>query len=318
MPTVSVLIPTYEPRPDHLHAALDGLRAQTFGEWHAFIHDDASTMDVRSLLEPYLGDPRITFNRSERRLGIGGNWNACLKRATGTYMQFLFQDDLWEPTYLEKCVEILEREPTVGFVAANHVYRYEDTVPNAGYDELQSLRRQLLIPGLQDRRAFLALWAERGLHPNLIGEPSFVMLRRSLTEEVGLFDESMPQGLDLEYWVRCLLHSDWSYLEERLGEFRVHPGGASARHQTQGMGLFDRVRCLDLVMGKAQDRSVRHAARRGMIHYLSRAAGRFLRHVSGGGGVGGATGMKQLLRLGGRHPLLMGRGLWRALVRHHS
>ncbi|MBI1813057.1 glycosyltransferase [Candidatus Peregrinibacteria bacterium] len=270
MSAVSILIPTYEPNPEHLRAALESIVVQTFRDWSVLIHDDASRADVRAIIEPFLTDSRFHFSRNPQRLGIGGNWNACLKEAKGEYVQFLFQDDLWEPQYLERSVDVLNRESTVGFVAANHVYSMEGSGNEKLYDEVTAARHEL-TPGRQDRIAFLRSWMERGLRPNIIGEPSFVMLRRSLMEKVGFFNTSMRQGLDFEYWMRCLLQADWHYLSEHLGTFRVHAGGASERNRASGDGMFDRLRCFKLLLRTLPPSDLRRSAWRGMIRYILHA-----------------------------------------------
>ena len=236
-PTVSILMPTFNPDPAFLRAAVASAQSQSYPYWTLLIHDDASDTDVRSLVEPFLRDTRIRFVRSERRLGIGGNWNACLTSVEGAFVQFLFQDDLWYREYLEKNVSIFRGHASVGLVSSFHTYKAEGKdaetfLTEGGFERVQEERRSRMRAG--NGKAFLMRWAEEGLWPNLIGEPSFVMLRLSLVKRVGTFRQDMRQGLDLEYWVRCLLHTDIEVLRESLGIFRVHAGGASMRNDRSG------------------------------------------------------------------------------------
>lgn len=239
-PLIDVCIPTYEPNPEFLRETLDALLAQTEKRWTCLIHDDASTIDVKALVSPYLRDPRFRFARSPKRLGIGGNWNASLGEARraepgAPYLQFLFQDDLWHPTYLERAVSILEENPDVGFVASGHRYVCDEPLETAhGYERLYELRKQMLTGGRHNGPMFLQWWLKRGLQPNFIGEPCFVMMRRTLMEDVGLFSEELRQVLDVEYWVRLLLEADWYYIADDLGEFRVHRKAASYTHFLEG------------------------------------------------------------------------------------
>jgi glycosyltransferase involved in cell wall biosynthesis len=315
VPRVSILIPTYEPQAAHLRAALDCVLAQTHEDWTVLIHDDFSRTDMRSILEPYLTDPRIRYARSGRRLGIGGNWNACLATATGDYVQFLFQDDTWKPAYLESCVRILEKEKGIGFTAAAHAYACEAGTPESrasAYADLAAFRARTLQPGLQKSDAFLRWWTGNGLRPNVIGEPSFVMLRRTLVREVGPFLEDMPQNLDVEYWLRCMLRADWWNLAENLGSFRVHAAGASARNDAAGLGLFDRLRLYEYLLGHAPSPELRGLARRSLTEQFGLMARKFFRRTRGGGGVS-ADGSGALLRLCLRHPVLVAGGLLRAM-----
>src|SRR5262245_42416416 len=99
MPTISVCLPTHGPNPAHLRAAIDSVRAQTFTDWELIIHDASDGTAVEEIVAPHLGDPRIRFHRSSTRLGIGGNWNACIRMGSAPLVAFLFQDDLWHPDY---------------------------------------------------------------------------------------------------------------------------------------------------------------------------------------------------------------------------
>lgn len=259
MPTVSVCIPTYEPKPDHLKAAIESVLAQTFTDWELSIYDDASRTDVQKIVEPFLGDQRVKFFRSGKRLGIGGNWNAAARMGSAPpalshiegFVAYLFQDDLWHPDYLKRSMEILERHTDIGFTAADHSYRIEGLTAASAtgiYGEVEDARRAVMTDGRIRRDAFLAAWIERGLRPNLIGEPSFVVLRRSLTEDVGPFMEDMKQGLDVEYWIRCLLRTDGWWIAENLGEFRVHASAATAKNEESGAGRADRLRMFSILI----------------------------------------------------------------------
>lgn len=160
------------------------------------------------------------------------------------FVAFLFHDDLWSPRFLEASINALDAEPRAGFSAAEHTYLSEGNVPTIPlYDELKKNKSQWLAPGYHGH-AFLMEWLRRGLKPNVIGEPSFVVLRRSLMESVGPFNQSMLQCLDCEYWARCLLRTGFVYLPEDLGAFRVHPAGMSAVNQRLGRGAFERFETL--------------------------------------------------------------------------
>ncbi|MDD4627864.1 MAG: glycosyltransferase family 2 protein [Candidatus Peribacteraceae bacterium] len=306
-PKISILVPTYNPVPEHLREALECLRSQTMREWHAVIHDDCSTVDVLAIVEPFLTDTRFTFVRSDCRLGIGGNWNACLTYATAPVIQYLFQDDLWSPMFLEKGLAILETHPSVGFVSIDHEYRYENGRNNAAYyDELNAFKRMKIAAGEHRGGEMLRQWLAFDLKPGLIGEPSFVMIRRSLTEKIGPFLTDMPQSLDNEYWIRALLSSDWYFLKESLGEFRVHAAAASAMNDLAGAGLADRLRIYQLLLKQLPRKSDLHATTQtSLIRALSAMVRRFFQRRKQGKSVAMRGGSKKTILLFVlRHPLI--------------
>ena len=244
-PKVSVCIPTYEPSSALLHEALRSALAQTETDWELVIHDDCSKADVRGMTEVFLSDPRVRFVRSEKRLGIGGNWNAAAKAATGSIVAYLFQDDVWHPRYLSRALEAMARHPSAGMVALQHVYDiriHDDTVDL--YRRLFAERRLVFKQEYAKGSPFLRAWLMRELHPNTIGEPDFVVVKRSVLEAAGWWDERMVQCLDLEGWTRMLQHTDVAFVSEESGSFRVHDAAASARNQREGKGLTERMQTL--------------------------------------------------------------------------
>ncbi len=245
MHTVDVLIPTYKPKKDHLISALKSLQHQTYTNWKALIHDDASGIDIAEMITPFLSDERIIYRKSQCRLGIGGNWNACMSQTHAPFVAFLFQDDCWNERYLEDAMKLLEEDASIGMISMGHEYLFE------GMSEYQPLYATVLakrnegIGGLHNGKKKLWKWVEQQLSPNDIGEPSFVVMRRENVVKAGPFNESLPQCLDTEFWTRMLLAGDWYDQKGIYGKFRVHTHGASAQNQEQGIGLMDRLLCFD-------------------------------------------------------------------------
>jgi glycosyltransferase involved in cell wall biosynthesis len=302
---VDVLVPTYEPTAEHLRAALESLQAQTYPHWRCTLHDESVVADVREIVAPFLVDGRFTFLKSDRLLGIGGNWNACLRLTHQPVVAYLFHDDRWDAAYLERAVAVLQAEPEVGLVAMAHQYDIEGGVRTGNeYAELQHWRETQLDAGRRSGVSFLRQWVLDGLRPNVIGEPSFCVLRRACMEQVGVWDEAMPQCLDVEYWVRLLQVTDWAYQPVSSGAFRVHVDGTTARNRKAGKGLLDRFEILERLGRTATDVELRSCARQSLVpqlvEMLERALERRRQGDLGGGGGGGA--FKQLCL---RFPWLM-------------
>lgn len=302
MSTISVLLPTYKPNKDFLRTAMESLLNQTFTDWELVICNEPSDTDTKEILSPFLlEDGRIQYHENPTQLGIGGNWNECLAKATGTYVQYLFQDDWWEPGYLANCIKRFESDTTIGFVCTMHTNKFEDSFEQKHYyDDVQKLRQQFTGKrhnGLE----FLQMWLKRGLHPNLIGEPPFVCIRKKLMEETGKFSEHLPQFLDSEYWIRLLQRTDFYYEKTPLGTFRVHEAGASAHHQLHNKGLTDRLFMLS-ALTKSKQKSIRNNAKKSLKTHFPRMIQKyFARKKMGSGAVKGDS---QLKKFGLSHPWL--------------
>ena len=311
--TIDVLLPTYNPNPQYLKEAIECVLKQTYPHFQLFIHDDASPrVDTEAIVRPYLSDPRIRFQRSTKNLGIGGNWNACLKQTKNPIVQYMFQDDLWEPEYLQTAVQVFEERLDVGLVAIEHEYRMEGVCASSSmYQEIVTMKHSVLTQQYYVGTEFLSLWLEMGLHPNFIGEPSFVMLRRSLMENVGTFLEDMPQNLDSEYWIRCLLQTNWYYVRRSLGAFRVHSAGTSAVNQRDGKGLFDRFRCFENLIALLPPGGVKVIALRAQRKALDGMIEKFFMRLQSQASVKVGGNGSRLIAFACKHPLLIIQSLLR-------
>lgn len=311
-PSVHILMPTYEPRADHLRAAVESVLAQTERKWQLLVHDDASAADVEAMIEPYLTDKRIGFFRSPKRRGIGANWNACLKFARSPYVQYLFQDDTWAPTYLEEALHVMKAHPNIGFLSAHHAYASEGMELPESYRAVLTAREEV-APGLHDGRIFLRWWIERGLHPNVIGEPSFVMIRRSVIARAGRFADDMHQGLDMDQWLRMLQETDWFWIPKSLGTFRVHPQGTSAQNQEAGIGLTDRLECFQRLIARLPKGDLRSLAVTARNKALTDMAKKYVRRTRNQepGTRTKSNGMMRKFAL--RHPITTARAMLAAM-----
>lgn len=278
MAKVSVLLPCYHPDLTHLREALQRLLQQSFMDWSLHILHQPWDKDVRAEIADLITDPRITFIQSDVLRNIGQNWNAVLQYADAEYVQFLFHDDLWGPEYLQRSVEALDAHPDAGFSAAAHEYQFEGEVPNKAYYHWVKAESDKTQPGERPGRKFLLQWLKRGLYPNLIGEPPFVMMRREVMLRTGVFSETLPQSLDYEYWVRLLCRANFVWIPESLGAFRVHGMATTALNQREGKGRTDRLRIL-LQLARNADARVAWAARFAVLRELPKMGWKYARRL---------------------------------------
>lgn len=278
-PRVSVCLPVSSPDPVFLREALESVFAQTYTSWELLIHDDCSPVDPRPLVERLTTDPRVRYARAERKLGIGGNWNATAAMGTAPLVAYLFQDDRWHPRYLARAVEALERHPSADLVALHHRYDIRTEHDAATYRALETLRAAAFAQPFAGGAAFLRAWLRRGLHPNVVGEPDFIVVKRDALERAGWWDERMRQCLDIEGVVRILRRGDIAFVAEESGTFRVHDASTTSQNRREHRGLFDRITILarSLLRGPL---SVRCAALFGLVAALPGMAGKMLRRFT--------------------------------------
>jgi glycosyltransferase involved in cell wall biosynthesis len=104
-PVFSVVIPTHG-RPAFVDAAIRSVLAQTFTDYECIVVDDASSQ------APELpDDPRLRLIVRSVNGGPGATRNTGIDAATGTYLAFLDDDDIWLPDRLLAAHDAHARAP---------------------------------------------------------------------------------------------------------------------------------------------------------------------------------------------------------------
>jgi glycosyltransferase involved in cell wall biosynthesis len=113
MTLVSVGIPVYNGQR-YLAETLDSLLAQTLTEFEIVISDNASTDRTPEICRSYQSkDSRIRYSRNDRNIGGAPNFNRVVELSRAPLFHGGAYDDLYEPSFLERCVDALERDPGV-------------------------------------------------------------------------------------------------------------------------------------------------------------------------------------------------------------
>ena len=96
LPTISIVMPVFNPSEEHLRTAIDSVRSQWYGDWQLCIADDASTAEwVPRVLSEYAAiEPRISTVRLPDNVHISAATNAALELADGSFVGFLDHDDV--------------------------------------------------------------------------------------------------------------------------------------------------------------------------------------------------------------------------------
>jgi glycosyltransferase involved in cell wall biosynthesis len=229
LPSVSFCIPTRN-GGGYVGEALASVLRQTFDDYELLVVDDASTDRTLDVVGSF-ADPRVTLHRNRSPLGIPSNWNECLRRARGQYVKFLFQDDTLVPDALERLVAALERCPEAAMAFGRRELPSAPGLEILGEAYTDWLQRFYASVGPTVRGSDLveaALLQGRDLTLNVVGEPSFVLLRREAALKSGGFDSTFRQLADWELWLRLARRTPLAFVNESLGQFRVHAESQSA------------------------------------------------------------------------------------------
>jgi glycosyltransferase involved in cell wall biosynthesis len=181
---VSVVIPLYNAR-DVIAQTIGSVLAQTWKNYEIIVVDDGSEDGSGDIVRIF--GKSVCYIRHENT-GVAGARNRGIAQSKGQYIALLDHDDLWNPTKLEKQVAILEERPEVGMVITDvmHIDQNGNPIGKAG-------------SGYNPKDRFSRLFV-KGYTPT----PSSAMIRRSVFDQVGQFDEAFHSaGLDdHELWPR--------------------------------------------------------------------------------------------------------------------
>src|SRR5947209_8483011 len=219
-PLVSVIVPTYNYAP-FIAQALESLRAQTYPRWECLVVDDGSTDATPEIVAGYAGrDARIRYTRQKNARQAAAR-NTGLRACAGEYVQFLDADDLIEPEKFERQVGYLEGRPEVDVVYGGVKFF---SVEGAGGRPDAAPGESEWWAGVSGAGVLAAL-----VRRNIIVINS-ALVRRSVVEEVGRFDEGLPPVEDWDYWLRCAaLGKRFEYrpFAGTLALVRWHPSSSS-------------------------------------------------------------------------------------------
>lgn len=110
---VSIGLPVYNGE-NYLAEALDSLLSQTYADFELIISDNGSTDGTERICHEFAGrDPRVRYYRVEENRGAAWNFNRVFDLATAPYFKWAAHDDRCMPTYLERCMDKLESDPSV-------------------------------------------------------------------------------------------------------------------------------------------------------------------------------------------------------------
>ena len=183
---ISVVIPTHN-RKLTLKRALCSVLNQTVSDLDIIVVSDGSTDGTNELIEEFAqNDKRIRL--IDYRESKGGNYarNMGVKVAYSEYIAFLDDDDEWLPQKLEAQMAVFDSATDIGLVYTGIDIIYKDD----GY-------RYITVPKYRGD-----LSKEILIH-NCITTTSSVMIKKSLLEKAGLFDEKLSALQDYDLWIRC-------------------------------------------------------------------------------------------------------------------
>lgn len=183
-PAISILMPVYNPNPNHLQEAVQSVLLQDSPNWELCIADDASTdSQVTNYLHKLAEqDKRISLIRHATNQGISCATNSALETAKSEYVLFMDQDDILQPHAISMFQRAFYEDNTLDLLYADE-------------DKLDECSGRRIDP------YFKPEWSPHLLHSyNYIGHP--LVVRKKLVERLGGLRKSFDGAQDHDLLLR--------------------------------------------------------------------------------------------------------------------
>lgn len=207
-PLVSIIVRTCN-RPNVLRENLISLRNQTYLNIEIVVVEDGENLSEKMINEEFK-DLNIKYYATKNKVGRSKAGNKAMELASGKYLNFLDDDDLFFSDHVEVLVKALEEnKERVAYslayetpinIKSREPYVYEEVFHSLIYR--QPFNRVLLF------------------HHNYI-PIQCIMFAKDLFLENGGLDESLDALEDWDLWVRYALKNDFLFIDKVTSVYRV-------------------------------------------------------------------------------------------------
>ena len=223
MTSVSVIIPTYN-RAQKVVRAVTSILDQTFKDYTIIVVDDGSDDGTEATLEPLRAHLHIISH--PRNLGVSAARNTGIRAAKSPLIAFLDSDDYWLPKKLAVQTGLFRDNQEAVACQTEEIWIRNGRRVNPGKKHLKP-SGDIFLPSL--RRCMVS--------------PSAVMLKRSLLDKVGFFDEDLPACEDYDLWLRI----GHQYPVELIDQYLVVKEGGDPDQLSMRYPGMDRFRIKSLL-----------------------------------------------------------------------
>jgi len=211
VPQVSVIVPTYN-YGHFIDEAIRSVLQQNYPDIEVLVVDDGSTDDTRLRVQSFGSEVRYIY---QTNAGESSARNTGIRNSRGTYIAFLDPDDTWKSGLTQLQVELLSKHSDLGLA-----YSWWEFIDEKG----------VLLP---EKGSLM----HRGdvLDDLLFGNfciLSMSMVRRTVFDQVGLFDPSLQVMADWDMLIRIATSGyRFAYIPEIRVKRRIHKDSAGRNTQ---------------------------------------------------------------------------------------
>ena len=226
----SVIVPAHNAGTT-LNKTLDSLLSQTISDWEAIVLDDGSSDQTADIAAGFAQkNERFRFFQQKQK-GKSAARNAALKKARFDWVLFLDSDDWILQDYLERMRNALRQRPELDAIHCGW-----KRVTFDGQEDVS-----MHCPPQTDLFEVFSRYCALPIHACIV--------RRSLVQAVGDFDETLHTSEDWDFWQRIArTGARFGAVPDVLARYRMSRGSASmdaGQLLTDGLCVIDRAHAAD-------------------------------------------------------------------------
>lgn len=227
-PIVSIILTSHN-RPSFLTEAINSVFKQTITDWELIIIDDFSTEpNVKNILSEAKKDSRVRAFRTNYDVdNIAVLWNLAMDKTRGKYIAFLDDDNLKRPTFCEELSKYLDGHTEFEAVSCFNEYILDGKLSGKIFDSPKYANKYNILKNNQI-------------------DSGCIMIRRTLVDKIGWFDERLKTAEDWDYVKRIMFHTaGFGIIEKSLAIYRFHK--ENRQYRSMELGFQDHRKFIELV-----------------------------------------------------------------------
>ena len=214
---IDVVIPAYNANR-YIEKTLNSVALQGDIVQTVIVINDGSTDQTAEIVGSFAkSHPQLTIqliNQNNAGLANARNSgiNASIQKSKTPFIALLDADDAWLARKLEKQLSVfaMNQDPQLGLVYSSYELIDENDLAIAG-------ENLIVRPSLRGQ-----VYSSLQTGNFISGSGSSVLVKSTVFEEVGLFDETLKASEDWDMWIRIARKFNVDYVDESLVQIRVH------------------------------------------------------------------------------------------------
>lgn len=229
---ISIVVPVYEPEKEYFIKMAESVLMQSYSGYELCIADasksdviEEAVSELRNIYSEKASADKLKYKRIKDNKGISENTNEALALATGEYVAFLDHDDVLTDNALYEVMEVLEK----GIVSQGNSYTNSIKMIYSDEDKCNSQMTEFFDPNIKPDFNIDLLRSN-----NYICH--FLVVRRSLAQEVNGFNSEFDGAQDFDFILKCsekLKNSEIKHINKILYHWRCHESSTAANPESK-------------------------------------------------------------------------------------